>query len=210
VQRSREKSTVVRWFVKFDDQVSEVTVGRGYAIADGDLRDGDVHSITVEHDLGEIGWRIRIELSLDDAGNLGVSRMVFEPEGSAGELDGELWKRLRLGDLHQAIRTELPFVQMLLPHVWMRDFKVPRPGQKGHSIEHYALWVQRYLDACADENHGRAPMKALVEQYPGYDRKLINLWLARAEELGLLRGRAQGKAGGTMTAKCRRILDGKH
>lgn len=95
-----------------------------------------------------------------------------------------------------------------LPPEWRSGVREsPRPGRSGHPPAFYAEWVERYLDAC--ENHAR-PMNDLVADHPGVNASAIHRYLKRAEQLGLIADRpGRGRAGGTMTERCRRVLAGE-
>lgn len=208
-----ETSTVSWAWRDRSDLIEQIRVGRTknrlrYVMTDGRVADADVDAILVTETLDD-GWQVRVELGLDDVdGSVAVRQVtVARVDGTPGQLKSDVLRSLRLGRLLRQIEEDVPFVVMNMPSDWHRGFVAPRPGKRGHPPHYFAMWVSRYVDACAA--NPRAPMKALIEQYPEMNRKTINAILLRAERENLLTDRVPRKAGGTMTAKCRRILDGK-
>lgn len=205
-----EKSIVEwRWRDASTGRVRSIQVGDRSVLADGDLREAKVDQVEVSQLLKDLQCRVTVLLALDDrTGSIGIEEIRYKPVETPGHLTRSQWNALKIGELQRVIEAKLPLVQMLLPDEWRRSFDAPRPGRRGHTIEYYALWVDRYLEAC-DEGRNKTPMKMLIEKHPGMSRSALNAIVEKAEVLKLIKGRTRGKAGGTMTAKCRRILDGK-
>lgn len=81
--------------------------------------------------------------------------------------------------------------------------RISQRGTVGRDPLWVARFVERYLSA-VEEGRGSASQFAETE---GYTPQGVSRILRRAEGLGLLTGRpGRGKAGGTMTDECRRLL----
>jgi hypothetical protein len=162
----------------------------------------------------EHGWpRWVVRLALDED-RIVVRELTLVPSSNDNEMPTTtIFTRNRLGELHRQLVSELqdPARQWLfLPEHWRgKSLTLPKPGRRGHPEAFYAMWVKRYVDAL--EREPRSPVKLLGEEHH-YSRGQIRSWLDKAERLGLLVGRPSGttgRAGGRMSAKCRRILEGK-
>jgi len=144
-------------------------------------------------------------------GQVRVLAMTFVPTTDADTTAalGRL-RQFRLGDLQKEITDSLNggVLRAFLPTEWLETMVTPpRPGRAGHPVRHYAELVERYLAAC--EDHPDAPVKWLHET-SGDSHAVLSSSLYKAEQLGLIEDRpGQGKSGGTMTTKCRRILAGE-
>ena len=173
-------------------------------------------NVYVEYLIGHDGegwyrWVVRLAL---DGDRIVVRELSLVPPDSDNEVPTTtIFARARLGELHRELVTELQSGQMqwiFLPEHWRgKSLTLPKPGRRGHPESFYAMWVKRYVDAL--EREPRSPVKLLAEEHH-YSRGQIRAWLDKAEHLGLLVGRPSGmtgRAGGRMSAKCRRVLEGK-
>jgi hypothetical protein len=139
-----------------------------------------------------------------------INEVVLRP------IDGDGWSvlpKVGLGSLHRRLVRELRDMSMADPHLFAEPRSMPTPGAAGHSLRFYAEWVRWYLDAVAE--HGQRYMAALLAVHPGYSAAGVRRIISRAGQLGLITGRARGRAGGAMTDQCRSLLeeedrDGQH
>jgi hypothetical protein len=103
----------------------------------------------------------------------------------------------------QAVSASVP---KALPG-WDRAQPV-RPGRAGRPDYFYAVWAQRYVAKAGS----RRPIPELAEEFADELSEVknpterISGWLDKARRLGLLVGRGQGKAGGTLTPKGVEVL----
>lgn len=182
-----------------------VEPGDGFVITSGDMSSSAVDALEVCHVVD--GWEVTAVLQPGDEGAQVAEIRWRAPDGaSVPILDSTVWRRLRLGALHRQITADLRSIVLLLPAAWHRGYRAPRPGRGGHPVSYYAGLVRDYLDACAE---GPRPMERLTAElrYPN-SRTVVNAQLTRAERLGLIEGRSPGRAGGMMTDRCRRVLEG--
>ena len=117
------------------------------------------------------------------------------------------YTRVGLGMINRAIEAYWRNLEKLDETMFAQAGGVPRPGRAGHDEKYYALWVRRYLDAV--EQHGQRYMAHLLAEHPGYTANVIRRTISEAETTKhrLITNRpGRGKAGGTMTEKCKRIL----
>lgn len=110
---------------------------------------------------------------------------------------------LRMGRLYAAAERHFKDRTRVDPTMW--GGLPRRPGRNGHPIEYYADWTRRYLEAFG--RVGQKCVKDLVAQDPNYDARFIQRTIDKADQLGLISDRpGRGKAGGTMTDRCREVL----
>lgn len=112
-----------------------------------------------------------------------------------------------LGMINRAIEAYWRKLEKIDETMFAQAGGVPRPGRAGHDELHYARWVKRYLDAV--DAHGQQYMSHLLADHPGYTANVIRRTIneAATPKHRLIRDRpGRGKAGGTMTDKCQRLL----
>ena len=83
--------------------------------------------------------------------------------------------------------------------------EVPRPGAAGRGEHHYAAIAKLYVSLLAEPN----PTEVLAAQL-GVSTKTASNLLFKAREKQLLTSLGRGRAGGELTDKARRLLDGNH
>lgn len=118
-----------------------------------------------------------------------------------------MFRDLGLGSLYRECSMEFSELARSDPQIFGMPSGFPKAGRKGEPPLYYALLVRDYLTAI-DEFGPRGFMPHLLErQARGLARSSVLRNIDRAEELGLITARpGHGKAGGRMTAKCRKIL----
>lgn len=164
--------------------------------------------VILESDL-EHGWKVR-GVCVYRQGRVRLREVAFIPpdgEDTIADLKAEM-RRLRLpwvARQWEYVLTQAKWAE--LPEEWRTGIREsPRPGRAGHPPAFYAEWVERYLSAC----EGPTPVASLAAAHPGVTPESIKRYLQKAEREGLIADRpGRGKAGGTMTDKCRRILAGE-
>lgn len=178
----------------------------------GSIRSGKTPErwrVTLESEL-EDGWKVRGVCGYRD-GRVRLEEVTFRPpagEDTITDLKAQM-RRLRL----PWVAREWEYVLKRgwwaeLPEEWRNGLsESPRPGRLGHPPAFYAEWVEKYLAACGRTG---TPTAELVKTHPGESPQSISRYLQKAERDGLITDRpGRGKAGGTMTDKCRRILAGE-
>jgi hypothetical protein len=165
------------------------------------------------------GYRVLVEWTLASPGGYGeedvirpTGRIVIEPAPGAlvDPPDAALFKRLGIGGVFGAMRHAFaaPEFVHVLPKAWLeviaRERFEPRSGRKRRSPYSYALWAQRYVDACERDPH--SPLRMLVDESPGETPESVRQYLTRARKLGLLTSPPPGRAGGKLTEFARRLL----
>jgi len=140
----------------------------------------------------------------------------FEPDELVIPIKGQTpggasFRGAGLGGAYEAVRKHFTTRAALDPKMFGDPRQLPKPGRKGHPIELYAQWAVWYCDACA--THGQKYMRPLQETARSVDptnhmsTSAIRRIIDKAVELELIENRpGQGKAGGTPTAECLRLL----
>jgi hypothetical protein len=154
------------------------------------------------------GTKAEVVLRLMDGRVRVVPPVRITPPPSADEFDdlpglGHLpdWAGV-CSDWSHYVRESAHLVE--LPEGWAEALGPRRIGRRSHSDRFYAVWVERYLNACATSDQ---PMKTLRVEYPAETGDSLNRYIRQAEKLGLISNRpGHGKSGGEMTARCKRLL----
>lgn len=167
--------------------------------------------LTMESEL-EDGWRVTGTLVFRE-GRVRVRSVTFVPgpHGDDTVFSLRMLRRMNLGWVQRQWEGVLRGSMYVdLPDKWQRGMLAsPRAGRRGHPDAFYAQWVARYLEAC---EASETPVRALVKQWgeKGETTASINRYVKRAEVLGLITERpGRGRAGGTMTEKCKELLEGE-
>ena len=85
-----------------------------------------------------------------------------------------------------------------------RDFnRTPRPGRRGRPEKFYAEVAATYAAHLRDPT----PLKSTAAKL-GIPEKTVRHFLAQARDRGLLTKAPRGRAGGQLTEKGRKLLDG--
>jgi hypothetical protein len=85
-----------------------------------------------------------------------------------------------------------------------QDFlNTPRPGRRGRGDLFYALWAERYVAKCATT---RTPYPELAAEHH-YEVRTIRDFVQVARRRGLLVVGSQGRAGGRLTPKAKKLLE---
>ncbi|MBI4882892.1 MAG: hypothetical protein HY826_02420 [Actinobacteria bacterium] len=162
------------------------------------------------------GWDLRVEV-VSDGARAGLRRVAVESsDGLPRPLPATVLRTLNMGELNDRIEELLTTspLRFLLPPSLRREVVRSRPGRRGRGDEFYAERVAEFVAAMKHEP--RTPIRWLVEEgeSPTNSRpseKTWRTWLAEAERRGLITDRpdqSEGRTGGRMTAKCRRLLAG--
>ena len=159
---------------------------------------------------GDPSWQVVVKYRLRDDGSLGQESLtVSSADGALREVDSTVWRLLRLGAIKKVAQATWPLFRATsigwgddLPDQLIGSV----PGRRGHPLVFYAMWAERYESAWAESP--RAPVKALSERH-NHNEQTIRAWLAKAERLGFFKRpkSSDGLAGGSLTAKGRRLLD---
>jgi hypothetical protein len=178
------------------------------------MRGDEIGIVGVHANYPSDGWNLRVEVVVAADGAVGVRRFSFE---SVGGRPQRLPSRIDLGEVNEHIDHLLneSSLRLLLPPALRRKLNRRRPGQRGRPDMFYAERVAEFVDALGHEP--RTPIRWLVDNVESptdgsADAKAWRRWLAEAERRDLLADRPaaeEGRTGGTMTDKCRRLLDGE-
>jgi hypothetical protein len=83
-----------------------------------------------------------------------------------------------------------------------------RPGRKGHPIEHYLAWAERYVEKLRAGS--RRPIAELASD-TDWDQTYVRDTIRDARnKYGLLTPTGQGRAGGELTAKALELIEKSH
>jgi hypothetical protein len=157
------------------------------------------------------GWVLSADWKLvDDVVQL--EQLRVRRAGGDEHATARMVAKLRLGRVYYTVRRlfRAPWLGFVVPDAWLEAIErdglgVPKPGPPPG--EHLALllkWAARYDDA--RKRDPRRPVKLLVQEYPGETAAAIRARLTRARDEGLLTKTDDGKAGGHLTAKARKLL----
>jgi hypothetical protein len=147
------------------------------------------------------GWRVRFNFMLEDGA---IQLANFEGEG-----DGDpsvLYRKLGGRALEQQIADEFSqdMFRAILPPDWQTAaLRKRRSGRHPVSELELAKLAEAYCHAYDENPHHPA---ALLAERDDWNMNTLQGRLRKAEERGFLKREGQGKAGGKLTAKARRIL----
>jgi hypothetical protein len=193
---------LVATFPTIDDDWQTRATGAVRLIGEGPIGDATaVDAIVTVFD--DSGWALRMRYEPHAAGPR-LTEATLRPTGPASELGARLLRRLRMGaavDQAETSMREYVTLTRLLGERWGKP--VQRPGRRGRPLVEYAVWAHRYVEAC--ERDARAPIKLLALEHGDSESSIRGL-VNRARDRGLLTRSEQGKSGGKLTAKARRIL----
>lgn len=174
--------------------------------------EGDLDEVVAVAPLdGAPGVVVEFVLRLTD-GEIGLGEQrTYRPDGQSMSLNSEMAIRLRLTEHLKQIERDVrrPSVMMTMPDEWCEaPVKVAkRPGSAGHGPLFYAQWARRYVDAVNDETRELAIYKHLGA-LEGERPETIAQWIMKARQKGLLTKTGQGKRGGELTDRGKRLLAG--
>jgi hypothetical protein len=139
---------------------------------------------------------------------LGLRQLLVTPatQGTpTTDINVDVLRSVRLGMVRSRVHVLLrEVVYVHVPRFRTRDFaKTRRPGRKGRDDLAYAKVAAEYVQHLGDPT----PVKTLAAKL-GYSTSLVRNVLHEAAERELLEGRQQGRAGGRLTDKARRLIDG--
>ena len=118
-------------------------------------------------------------------------------------------RSIRFGPLHVGVREylQLPFNTGAILDTDRNELGgARRPGRRGRDPVFYAEWAARYVNACRTSE---TPLPVLADEY-AFGESTIRGFLGEARRRGLLTTAPAGKAGGELTEKGKRLLDGPH
>jgi hypothetical protein len=134
-----------------------------------------------------------------------VRRVAIEIRDETSEVTSQLVRRLGLVEALEAVLEDWS-VGRALGSVW--HHRLRRPGRRGRPEVEYAEWARRYVEAL--ERNKRQPTAQLLadDAEAGIHRTdgEVRWYLSEARRRGLLTKAPPGKAGGSLTAKARRLL----
>jgi hypothetical protein len=156
-------------------------------------------------------WAMNAIFDIDRPGSPLVELRLF-PASQSPPADGltvDVLRSIRVSPLHVGVREYLQ-----LPFNTKGHFDVDRnesggarrPGRGGRKDRYYAEWSARYLNACRENER---PIPLLAHRYH-LKESTIRGFLGEARRRGLLTPAPTGKAGGQLTDKAKRELDGTH
>jgi hypothetical protein len=124
-------------------------------------------------------------------------------------------RAIPVGEIKRAIAAELrklgrpafltPELRRHLRALSKQYAAQPRPGRPGRSDADYAIVAAEYV-ALVESAH-RSPTQAMADRYE-QNAQTIGRWLHIARQRGLLTDAPKGRAGGDLTDKARRLLEG--
>lgn len=172
-------------------------------------RGKDLRSMSVVADLdGFPEWRVTVDFALAD-GAMMVRRVEVAPSSGAGPRESLSTRVLRAVQFREisneawALLADLGDVMPSVDNLAKEFRRTPRPGRRGRPDLVYAEAAAIYVASMTKP----APLQATARAL-GIPEARARSLLGEARRRGLLTQAPKGRAGGELTEKARRLLDG--
>jgi hypothetical protein len=159
--------------------------------------------------LAEVRLLPRPRKQADDRALLKSLRSVEGSARARGEPTAKALRSISATKAHYYLRVhagmEKPTAEVFAAFarsVLEQDHRPDRKGA-GHPPEWWAAWAQMYVDAARER---RDAIAAIRERLPQYTREYVRDQVFNAREKGYLQTVGQGRVGGALTEKARRVL----
>jgi hypothetical protein len=156
----------------------------------------------------ENGWAVDALIESVRGGAPVIIELRVRPANAAGKVPPggvtkDVLRAISTTDLYDSFATWEPdLLEREIATEIDALYDVRRPGSAGHDDRYYAVWAQRYVEACQTT---RTPFLALAERYPPNTAAQIRRVVTTARRRKLLLGRTQGRPGGRLSAKAERL-----